>query len=411
MKPDHQYIAVTETRSQRIFRDRRRLQLSDCGAQSGFGSSITYLVGTAATQIKAREQAIPIDEASHTPAICRSAPVSTLKAGMQFGPFRLLQRLGQGAQGDVWKARRLDPLVETVALKVLNPALASHPNRLAQFRREAERGARLDGPSLLQVFEFGDIQGFLFMAMPYVEGTTLQQVIRGRRHYLDGDDSGAVHRMVTMDEDSYLHTAVRIMAKAARALGRLHSGKVVHRDIKPANILLDCQRANGVYLCDLGLGRDLEFATPEQMRDGAGTPMYMAPERLLKAPANEILCDIYALGVTLFETLTLQRPFQVPDDMPWGCLAAHLACSKPKIIRDIMPNLPVELERSVQLAMSRNPAARHASADELADELDQFLVRSSFRLRRIHEERAENNVKGPHLPALQPRGHTLRVVS
>ena len=180
---------------------------------------------------------------SHTPAICQSAPVSTLKAGMQLGPFRLLQRLGQGAQGDVWKARRLDPLVETVALKVLNPALASHPNRLAQFRREAERGAKLDGPSLLQVFEFGDIQGFLFMAMPYVEGTTLQQVIRGRRHYLDGDDSGAVHRMVTMDEDSYLHTAVRIMAKAARALGRLHSGKVVHRDIKPANILLDCQRA------------------------------------------------------------------------------------------------------------------------------------------------------------------------
>ena len=147
------------------------------------------------------------------------------------------------------------------------------------------------------------------------------------------------------------------------------------------------------------------------MRDGAGTPMYMAPERLLKAPANEILCDIYALGVTLFETLTLERPFEVPDGMPWGCLAAHLACSQPRIIRDIMPNLPVELERSVQLAMSRNPADRHASADELADELDQFLLRSSFRLRRIHDERAGNNAKGPHLPALQPRGHTLRVVS
>jgi serine/threonine-protein kinase len=404
-------IATTESRPQRNFRDRRRMQLRESGAQSGLGSSITYLAGTAATQITARQQAISIDGSSHTPAICRSAPVSTLKAGMQLGRFRLLQRLGQGAQGDVWKARRVDPFVETVALKVLNPALATHPNRLAQFRREAERGARLDGPSLLQVFELGDIQEFHFMVMPYVKGTTLQQVIRGRRHYLDGDDSGALHRMVTMDEDTYVYTAVRIMAKAARALGRLHSGKVVHRDIKPANILLECHRAHGVYLCDLGLGRDLEFATQEQMRDGAGTPMYMAPERLLKAPANEILCDIYALGVTLFEILSLQRPFEVPDGLPWSCLVAHLARSRPKTIREIMPNLPVELERSVRLAMSRNPADRHASADELADELDHFLVPSSFRLSRIHDERARNNAKGPHLPSLQLRGHTSRVVS
>jgi serine/threonine-protein kinase len=411
MKPDRQMIAITENRSQRIFGDRRRMQLRESGAQSGLGSSITYLVGTAATQIKAREQAIPIDESSHTHATCRSVPVSTLKAGVQLGRFRLLQRLGQGAQGDVWKARRLDPFVETVALKVLNPALATHPNRLAQFRREAERGARLDGPSLLQVSELGDIQGFHFMVMPYVEGTTLQQVIRERRRYLDGDDSGALHRMVTMDEDSYLYTAVRIMAKAARALGRLHSGRVVHRDIKPANILLECHRAHGVYLCDLGLGRDLEFATQEQMRDGAGTPMYMAPERLLKAPANEILCDIYAVGVTLFEILTLQRPFEVPDGLPWGCLVAHLARSKPKTIRDVMPNVPVELERSIQLAMSRNPADRHASAEELADELDQFVVPSSFRLNRVHDEWARNNAKGPHLLSLQPRGHASRVIS
>jgi serine/threonine-protein kinase len=411
MGPDHQMIAITEIRSQRIFRERRRPQLSDSGAQSGYGSNITYVLGTAATQITAGEQQCPIDESSHTPAICQSAPVSTLKTGMQLGPFRLLKRLGQGAQGEVWKARRLDPFVEIVALKVLNPALASHPNRLAQFRREAERGARLAGPSLLQVFEFGDIEGLVFMAMPYVEGTTLQQVIRGRRHYLDGDDSGEIHRMVTMDEDAYLHTAVRIMAKAARALGHLHDEKVVHRDIKPANILLDCHHADGVYLCDLGLGRDLEFATQEQMRDGAGTPMYMAPERLLKAPANEILCDIYALGVTLYEFLTLERPFQVPDGMPWGCLVAYLARAKPKTIRDIMPRLPANLERTVQLAMSRNPADRHVSAAKLADELDQFLVRSSVRLRRVHEEGAGSSAKGPHLPGLLPRGQVRRAIS
>jgi eukaryotic-like serine/threonine-protein kinase len=404
-------IAITEIRSQRIFRDRRRPQLIESGAQSGFGSNITYVVGTAATQIKLRDSQSPAEGACSSPQVYQAAPDSTLKAGMQLGPFRLLKRLGQGAQGDVWKAKRQEPCMEVVALKVLNPSLASQPNRLAQFRREAERGAKLAGPSLLQVFEFGDIQGFPYMAMPYVEGTTLQQVIRGRRYYLAGDDSDAIHRMVTMDEASYLRSAVRIISKAARALAQLHDGKVVHRDVKPANILLDCQHVHGVYLCDLGLGRDLEVATPEQMRDGAGTPMYMAPERLLKAPANEILCDVYALGVTLFETLTLERPFQVPDGMPWGCLASHLAQAKPKTIREIKPNLPPELEGIINTAMSRNPADRHASAVELADYLDKFLLRLSFRLKRNRDEGAESSTKGPHLSGQSHRGSVHLAIS
>jgi eukaryotic-like serine/threonine-protein kinase len=404
-------IAITEIRSQRIFRDRRRPQICESGAPSSFGSNITYVVGTAATEINIRDPQSPIDAACSTTGAYHAAPESTLKAGMQFGPFRLLKRLGQGAQGDVWKAKRHEPPVEVVAVKVMNPSLASQPSRLAQFRREAERGARLAGPSLLQIFEFGDIRGFPYMAMPYVEGTTLQQVIRGRRYYLAGDDSDAIHRMVTMDENNYLRTAVRIMAKAARALGHLHDGKVVHRDIKPANILLDCQRIHGVYLCDLGLGRDLEIATPEQMRDGAGTPMYMAPERLLKAPANEILCDVYALGVTLFETLTLERPFQVPDRLPWACLAAHLAQAEPRTIRDIKPNLPSELERIIRKAMSRNPADRHSSAVELADYLDQFLVRLSFRLKRATTEGTRSAENSLHLPGLSPHGRVQRAVS
>jgi serine/threonine-protein kinase len=397
-------IAITEIRSQRIFRDRRRPQLLETGTSSGFGSNITYVVGTAATLINIRDSQSPVEGACPSPQVYQAAPESILKAGMQLGPFRLLKRLGQGAQGDVWKAKRLEPSLEVVALKVLNPSLASQPNRLAQFRREAERGAKLAGPSLLHVFEYGDIQGFPYMAMPYVEGTTLQQVIRGRRYYLAGDDSEAIHRMVTMDEASYLRSAVRIIAKAARALAQLHEGKVVHRDIKPANILLDCQHAHGVYLCDLGLGRDLEVATPEQMRDGAGTPMYMAPERLLKAPANEILCDVYALGVTLFETLTLERPFQVPNGLPWGCLASHLAKAEPRSIRGIKPNLPSDLEGIISTAMSRNPADRQASAVEVADYLDQFLLRLSFRLERTHDEGGGSVAKGPHLSGLSHRG-------
>jgi serine/threonine-protein kinase len=317
---------------------------------------------------------------------------------MQLGPFRLLKRLGQGAQGDVWKAKRLDPHVEVVALKVLNPALATNPSRLAQFRREAERGARLDGPSLLQVFEFGDIQGFLYMAMPFVEGTTLQQVIRGRRAFLNQENADPVHRLITMDDDNYIRSLTRLLAKASRALGRVHDARVVHRDIKPANILLDCHGGHGVFLCDLGLGRDLEVATSEQMRDGAGTPMYMAPERLLKAPANEILCDIYSLGVTLFESFTLDRPFLSPKDMPMALLSAHLAKAEPRRPREITPSLPPDLELIILKAISRDPLARHGSARELAEELEHFLVRWCFRAKRLPVGR-EGIAHPPHIPA------------
>ena len=102
------------------------------------------------------------------------------------------------------------------------------------------------------------------------------------------------------------------LAKAALALSEAHEKRIAHRDIKPANLLLDNRRDGGIYLCDFGLGRDLDVATCEQMRDGAGTPMYMAPERLLMFAADEIKCDIYSMGVTLFEALLLEKPFRVP---------------------------------------------------------------------------------------------------
>jgi serine/threonine-protein kinase len=295
---------------------------------------------------------------------------------MKIGPFLLVRRLGQGAQGAVWKARRVVPPREFVALKLLNPVLARQPSRLAQFRREAERGARLTGPHLLQVIESGHVEGLPYLAMPFVEGITLMELIRGRQARRRKEPATLIHQLMTTDEEGYQHAMVSIMSRAAYALAQLHAGRVVHRDIKPANILIDVRRGGGVYLCDLGLGRDLEVATVDQMRDGAGTPMYMAPERLRRAPADEILCDLYSIGVTLFEALTLHRPFAVPQELPSVCLSSHLASASPRRPRQLNPEIPAVVEAVILRAMARDPRDRHQSALEFAGELDRHLRRS-----------------------------------
>jgi serine/threonine-protein kinase len=298
------------------------------------------------------------------------------------GPYLLLERLGRGAQGDVWKAARLDAGGELVALKILNPGLRSSPARMAQFRREAERGRRLSGPSLLKINELVEIDGHILMSMPYVEGTPLRDVVFCRRSYLAGDSTDVNHAFAAMRSEEYCSGMIRLLARVARALARVHDQCIAHRDIKPANILLDNRKVGMVYLCDFGLGRDLEIATTEQMRDGAGTPMYMAPERLLKLAADEVKCDIYSLGVTIFESLTLERPFIVPGHLSAAALAPYLAGAMARRPRQISAGFPIELEEIVMKAMAPEPGRRFDSARELASELERFDLHASFRFSR-----------------------------
>jgi len=325
-------------------------------------------------------------------------PAPLLAAGQVLGRYRLLEWLGRGGQGEVWKARRLVPVEELVALKVLNPSSARNANRMAQFRREAERGLRLVGPSLLTIHEFKESNGYHFMTMPFVEGTSLRDVIKGRATYLFGDEPTTLHHFVTLDDGDYLREMTLALAEAVRALACVHEQRIVHRDIKPANILLDNRRSGGVYLCDFGLGRDLDFATPDQMRDGAGTPLYMAPERLLRFTANEVKCDIYSMGVTLYEALTLEKPFRVPDHLNLAGVAPFLAGTEPMRPCLVDPRFPEELEPIIMKAMARDPSHRHDSAHELALDLERFSAgSSSCRQRSTPPERHPSTVRPPHI--------------
>ncbi len=388
-------ITLRHNLSQRILRERRRPQGPGPANLSRLSGDVTFILGSAATQIGMGVSIEPSPQPYLTLAdAARRCVDDSLQEGRRIGPFSLISRLGQGAQGDVWKATRDGRGGEVVALKILCPSLARHARRLAQFRREAERGARLAGPSLLRVFESGEIDGYRYMAMPYVEGVSLHEVIRSRRAFLLGDEVAPAHPLIKIDDDGYFVDMTQLLAHACRALEIVHANRIAHRDIKPANILLDRHRPLAVYLCDLGLGRDLEFATAEQMRDGAGTPMYMSPERLLKAPADEIRSDVYSMGVTLFECLTLGRPFDSPDGIPLTAISAFLARARPRAPRAVAPRIPQRLETIILKAMSRTPVDRYRSAGELALDLDRWIETAEP---KAGGDRACNYVSQPHL--------------
>jgi eukaryotic-like serine/threonine-protein kinase len=322
------------------------------------------------------------------PPLPRSA-----KAGQRLGSYYLIERLGQGRQADVWRALRMVPPVEEVALKVLSAAATAHdPRRRAQLRHEAERGTRMVDPALLPTYDFGEADGLLFLAMPLVVGCALGALLDQRRAFLAGkplpSDS---HPLAGLPEPRYTRTVAVLIAWVARAVAAAHAARVVHRDIKPMNILVRRDFAPdaafaphgdatigrgsgpGVFLCDFGLGRDLDIATPCQLRDGAGSPLYMAPERLLKRPADEFRCDVYALGVTLFESLTLTPPVEVPPELPSTQWAAYLSAIEPRRAGAVRPDLSEAVEDVIHRAMHRDPARRHPTAAHFADDLEQAV--------------------------------------
>jgi serine/threonine-protein kinase len=310
---------------------------------------------------------------------------SAVAAGRRLGRYWLVEPLGQGSQAQVWKAIRSEPALGMVALKVLTPDRARDPVRRARLTREAELGARLANPGLLPTYEFGEVEGMLFLAMPLVQGGTLGDAIAVRRRCgaAPRPDAGG---WAGLTVEQYARAVLGITIRVARALAQAHAGRVAHRDVKPANILLERDRLDRAFLADFGLGLDLDLDRDRHRRwddgaspgeaDLAGTPLYMAPERLQGREADPIGSDVYALGVTLFEALTLVHPFPVPRAIPRSCLAAYLLGLVPPRPREVMPAIARPLEAIILRAMDPNPARRYGSAADLADDLEWFRTLS-----------------------------------
>ena len=288
-----------------------------------------------------------------------------------FGNYWLLKELGRGAQGVVYLAED-QTLRRKVALKVLTSAGAQSQVTRDRFRREAELTSRFEHPGICGVHDVGEVDGLPYIAMQYVRGTTLASLVdKARNGGASGDASvtrsAETISIVSGDSKGGLEDVLRLLERAARALHVAHEAGLVHRDVKPANIMVN---ADGYpVLLDFGLARDLdgEGQTLTQSGQIMGTPAYLAPEQIVAArgPVDR-RTDVYALGVTLFECLTLHRPF---ESATWDALFHEILDGTPRNPREFNPRLPADLRTVIEVAMDRDPARRYPTAEALAEDL------------------------------------------
>lgn len=273
-----------------------------------------------------------------------------MKAVQTIGRYRIDAALGAGAMGEVYRA--YDPLIDRpVAIKVVRPELISGGGSeqwLQRFRREARAAGRRFHPNVIAVLDFGDDNGVPFLAMEYVDGRSLDAVIKG---------SGPL-------EPS---RGVPIMTQVLSALGFIHENGVVHRDVKPSNIMV--LESDQIKVADFGIAR-IDTSEFTIVGDLLGTPAYMAPEQFAGAPVDA-RTDLFAAGVILFEMLTGIKPFRGKSITEILCLMEKRG---PEDIGLLNPAVPTALKQVIGKALAFDPAARYASADEFATAIVEAYV-------------------------------------
>jgi tRNA A-37 threonylcarbamoyl transferase component Bud32 len=269
------------------------------------------------------------------------------------GRFVLGECLGHGGMGAVYRA--VDTATgEDVALKVIAAASADELDAMHRFLSEARASVRVNHPAVVSARHVDVAEGMLFMVFDLVEGEALDRVLAR-----EGPFSPA--------------RVVRLGGELTAALATAHAAAVVHRDLKPANVMLEA-RTGAVRLLDFGISKLRDAvgptAAPYETHRGAvlGTPAYMAPEQVVDASAVDDRCDVYAVGVVLYELLTGALPFDDAD--PVGRMYARLS-REPRRLRSLMPSTPADLAALVHRCLARDPAER-PSARELCAALADF---------------------------------------
>jgi serine/threonine-protein kinase len=275
------------------------------------------------------------------------APSTEHEELKRLGKYEIQKRLGAGGMGTVFLA--LDgELKRTVALKVLPKDRAENPTLVKRFKAEGHAAAYLQHKNIVGVYEAGQIDGFLFIALEYIDGTDVLDMIKKR---------GIIP----------VKRSVAIVTQVAEALNHAYEKQIVHRDIKPSNLLI--KRDGSVKLADLGLARSIDDTLDTSItRAGTtvGTVDYMSPEQARNSKAADIRSDIYSLGCTWYHMLTGFPPF--PDGSMTNKLQAHAITPAPDP-RDLNPRIPEGVVATIHRMMAKKQADRYQTPAELLEDL------------------------------------------
>lgn len=267
--------------------------------------------------------------------------------GRTLSHYHLLAQIGQGGMSSVFRAIDLNT-DQPVAVKILSPMIAHEARFQARFEREIKLLRRLQHPNIIPILDFGEADGLAFIVMPFIgTGTLADRLVDGP---LDPASGG------------------RIIAQLASALQMAHDNGVIHRDVKPSNVLLDSQ--GNVLLSDFSFAHQSDASQDITGSALIGTPSYMSPEQC-RGEEIDARSDQYSFAVVLYQMSTGRLPFE--GETPMAIAMKHVNTPLPRP-REVMPNLPVEVELVLIRALAKDPALRYASVQELNDAFQAALA-------------------------------------
>jgi eukaryotic-like serine/threonine-protein kinase len=301
------------------------------------------------------EDDLSSDNAKRTSGVKEAVRASSMLG--ELDDYELLEEIGRGAQGVVFRARQKS-LNRTVALKVISLGQWASKAHLKRFRREAEAAASLDHASIVPIYEVGERDGSCYFSMKFVEGGQLDEVVRRT--------------------PMSIRQAVELIAKVARTVHYAHEHGILHRDIKPGNILLDAK--GEPHLTDFGLARLVESeSTVTRTLEVLGTPSYMAPEQAAGNNAGlSSVTDVYGLGAVFYQLLTGHPPFAGGTTYETIKLVLETEPRQPRLWN---PKIDRDLSTICLKCLEKDPTRRYDSALALAEDFERWLKHEPIRAR------------------------------